>query len=165
MHPTATPFTALCTVLAPQAGDNARPQLRVGNALLALLFQQLDRIFASLERLFAAWQAGTLPPPPPPRARDFTPRAALPRPARRHARRHAGCKTQPAPVCQPIIAPGTSAIIPASACQRQHALAPRATPQYRIPHHGPDPPHPPLQGIFSPLSGRAPPLDYIVTIS
>ncbi len=172
MHPTATLFTELRTALAPQAGDNARPHFRARNALLALLFQQLDRLFASLERLFAAWQAGTLPPPPPPLPRTSMPRAALPRSARRRIWR----LPQPAAPRYTIAASDTRAIIPAPPCQPPRAPAPRATPQHPIPwrapppraplpHHGPDPPHrrPPL--LFSPPHPGAPPHAYNITIS
>ena len=144
MHPTATPFTELRAALAPRAGANACPHLRARDALLALLFQQLDRLFASLERLFTAWQAGTMPPPPPPRPRTVTPRAVL-----RHSVRARIWRTpRPAAVRHPITAPGASATIPALPCQRQPAPAPRATPQHPIPHHGPDPPHLPPRHVF-----------------
>lgn len=76
MHPATTPSPS-CAALAPRAGDHDCPHLWARDALLPLLFRQLDRFVASLERLFAAWQASKMPPPPPPRPRAGPPRASV----------------------------------------------------------------------------------------
>jgi len=170
MHPTTTPFTALRTALAPQGGENARPHFRACDALLALLFQQLDRLFASLERLFADWQAGTLPPPPPPRAPGAMLRAARHSPPgrlTRHLPRPIAARLPVAAPCAHAPASETRSVSaqPPRAAQAQPLRRRIAQPRTLFRHHGPDPPRPRLPSYFSRPPKAASPHAYIITIS
>ena len=121
-----TPPPPLAEQVAALAADLRLEAARQGEesgiiaALQALILISLARIFTSLERMVALWQAGLLPPPAPRRPRVATqhPRSVAPTPRRPRARRHsrATAPRSPAPLApEPVRRPAPRPPITAAA--------------------------------------------------
>ncbi len=134
-----TPFAALRLSLAPPAATGPRAPIdMVRDALLLLILQQLDRLLATLERLFTTWQAGILPPPAPPRPHAAPSRRSAPVPT------STSRPSSPPRLTAPIAAPGSPPRSPTPPHGRR-----RTTRRTR------------LRAIIQPRAAASPPLPHI----
>ncbi len=90
-----------------------------------LIHRRIRAMLAQLEALFAAWQAGTLPPPPAPRPHQAT-AAAAPRARTTHQPRAASAAARPNYVRHPPMSSPDAIPASAAAPARRHSVRKRA---------------------------------------
>jgi len=153
----ATPFSALRRSLAPPAAAGPRAPIdMVRDALLLLILQQLDRLLATLERLFTTWQAGTLPPTQP--RPQFAPQSPLrpvaPQRPDAHPRAPSMRTPWPARPVAPAQAPALHAPVAGRAPHLHAPAIPGPTTLAPPPFRPPGQPAPPARRFFAPHAPR-----------